>query len=100
MTEDGAGLVAEALRSAFARQGERPVTVSVAVIGAGYMGTNHARVLSSLPGAQLAAIVDSDAAKAGAFAAQFGSGYAASIDDVEGEVDAAIVATQTETHRS
>src|SRR4029453_11950174 len=52
--------------------GDRPVTVSIAVIGAGFMGTNHARVLSSLPGARLAAIVDIDAAKARAAAAGFG----------------------------
>jgi predicted dehydrogenase len=76
------------------------VTVSIAVIGAGFMGTNHARVLSSLPGARLAAIVDTDAAKARAVAAEFGSVHAASIDDVDGEVDAAVVATPTETHRS
>ena len=36
------------------------MTVSVAVVGAGFMGTNHARVLSALPGATLAAIVDRD----------------------------------------
>jgi UDP-N-acetylglucosamine 3-dehydrogenase len=76
------------------------VTVSIAVIGAGFMGTNHARVLSSLPGTRLAAIVDTDAAGARAVAAEFGSVHAASIDDVDGEVDAAVVATPTETHRS
>jgi predicted dehydrogenase len=80
--------------------GERPVTVSIAVIGAGYMGTNHARVVSSLPGARLAVIVHSDAAKARAVAAEFGSAHATSIDDLDGEVNAAIVATPTETHRS
>ena len=76
------------------------MTVSIVVVGAGFMGTNHARVLSSLPGARLAAIVDSDAANASTVAAEFGCAHASSIDAVDGPVDAAIIATPTATHRS
>jgi len=76
------------------------MTVSVAVIGAGFMGTNHARVLSALQGARLAAIVDPDPARGRLVAAEFGSEYAASMEDVAVQVDAAIIATPTETHRS
>lgn len=76
------------------------MTVSVAVVGAGFMGTNHARVLSALQGARLAAIVDPDPARGRLVAAEFGSDYAASMEDVTVQVDAAIIATPTETHRS
>ncbi len=76
------------------------MTVSVAVIGAGFMGTNHARVLSALQGARLAAIVDPDPARGRLVAAEFGCDYAASMEDIAVQVDAAIIATPTETHRS
>jgi UDP-N-acetylglucosamine 3-dehydrogenase len=76
------------------------MTVSVVVVGAGFMGTNHARVLSALQGARLAAIVDPDPARGRLVAAEFGSEYAASMEDVAVQVDAAIIATPTETHRS
>jgi len=76
------------------------MTVSVAVVGAGFMGTNHARVLTALPGAKLVAIVDRDPSRGRLVAAEFGCDYAASMEDVGGQVDAAIIATPTETHRS
>jgi predicted dehydrogenase len=76
------------------------MTVSVAVVGAGFMGTNHARVLSALQGARLAAIVDPDPARGRLVAAEFGCDYAASMEDIAVQVDAAIIATPTETHRS
>jgi UDP-N-acetylglucosamine 3-dehydrogenase len=76
------------------------MTVSVVVVGAGFMGTNHARVLSALQGARLAAIVDPDPARGRLVAAEFGTEYAASMEDVAVQVDAAIIATPTETHRS
>jgi UDP-N-acetylglucosamine 3-dehydrogenase len=58
------------------------MTVSVAVVGAGFMGTNHARVLSALPGATLAAIVDRDQSRGRLVAAEFECDYAASMQDV------------------
>lgn len=76
------------------------MTVSVAVVGAGFMGTNHARVLSALPGAKLAAIVDRDQSRGRLVAAEFGCDYAGSMEDVTVRVDAAVIATPTETHRS
>lgn len=76
------------------------MTVSVVVVGAGFMGTNHARVLSALQGARLAAMVDPDPARGRLAAAEFGCDYAASIEDVAAQVDAAIIATPTDTHRS
>ena len=76
------------------------MTVSVAVVGTGVMGSNHARVLSALPGARLAAIVDPDSERGHLVAAEFDCNYVASVVEVRDEVDAAIVATPTETHRA
>jgi predicted dehydrogenase len=76
------------------------MTVSVAVVGAGFMGTNHARVLSALPVADLVAVVDRDPTRGRTVADEFDCEYATSMDDVTTHVDAAIIATPTETHRS
>jgi predicted dehydrogenase len=75
----------------------------VAIVGFGYWGPNYARILSgSVPGARLVACADSSAPKLAQFRAQHPEAriYA----DVEslvadGDVDAAIVATPTTTHR-
>jgi predicted dehydrogenase len=72
-------------------------TLKLAVVGGGAFGRNHVRVLSSLPGVQLVAIVDSDLAKAQALAAAHGSQAFGTLDSAPG-VDAAIVATPTQSH--
>lgn len=74
------------------------MTVSIAIVGAGFMGSNHARVLAQLPGATLSAVVDRDAARARAVANEFGCRFATRLSELDGEVDAAIIATPTETH--
>jgi predicted dehydrogenase len=74
------------------------MTVGVAVVGAGVMGSNHARVLAALPGARLSAIVDQDPERGRLLASEFECEYSASVLEVREEVDAAIVATPTETH--
>lgn len=75
------------------------MTVSIVVVGAGFMGANHARVLSALPGARLAAVIDHDHERARRVAAEFGCYYGSSMEETGGRVDAAIIATPTETHR-
>lgn len=72
----------------------------IAVIGAGIMGTNHVRVLSSLPGAELIAVVDSDRDRGEATANNAGATYLESPSDLVGLVDAAVIATPSETHAS
>lgn len=72
--------------------------LSVAVIGAGHMGRYHAEKLAATPGARLAAIVDPDAAQAGALAKKLGCAAHAGYREVLGKVDAAVVATPTEHH--
>lgn len=75
------------------------MTVRVAVVGAGSMGKNHARVLQSLPGAELVAVVDSDLATArGVSHLHGGKAHTALADALASRVDAAIVAVPTQHH--
>lgn len=68
----------------------------VAVIGAGSFGKNHVRVVRESARAQLAFVVDQDAARAQEFAGEANS----TVDyrDIIGQVDAAILAVPTVLH--
>ena len=72
--------------------------IRVAVVGAGAFGRNHIRVVSECGSAQLAAVVDIQAERASAAAAQFGCPAFAHHADLKGQVDAAIVAVPTSAH--
>lgn len=75
-----------------------PAPVRVAVVGAGAMGTNHARVYSSLKGAELVAVVDAVPARAASVAELYGGSPFATVADLEGQVDAASVAVPSSLH--
>jgi predicted dehydrogenase len=62
------------------------------------MGSNHARVLRSLPDVALTHVVDADPARGWAVAEQCGAAYAARVEDVLCVVDAAVVAVPTQHH--
>ena len=70
----------------------------VAVIGAGAFGQNHCRVVHESPRAQLAAIVDTDAARAQEAAARYQTIALADACDLPGKIDAAIIAAPTTVH--
>ena len=72
--------------------------IRTAVIGAGSFGRHHLRILSQSPGAQLAGVVDSDAQRAAAAAIQHSCPAYASIAELAGKVDAAVVAVPTSAH--
>ena len=74
--------------------------IRVAVIGAGAFGRNHARVYRQLhqEGTELAAIVDTDAARAAAVSREFGNPPCLSLAELRGRVDAASVAVPTVEH--
>ena len=80
------------------------MTLRVAVVGAGYMGTAHARVLRRIsieyPGlAETAYIVDINLERARYVAARYGGQAIASIKDIpEDSVDFAIIAVPTKHH--
>jgi predicted dehydrogenase len=72
--------------------------VRAAVIGAGSFGRNHARVISQLEGAELAALVDTDLARVQSLGQQYGCPAYSDLEEIMGAVDAAVVASPTETH--
>lgn len=70
----------------------------VGVVGVGHIGKNHARLYAELSGAQFTAIYDTDRAVAEQRAAEFGVRAAASLEEFAGLIDAASIATPTNTH--
>lgn len=73
--------------------------IRLAVIGAGSMGTNHARVAMGMRDATVSVVVDSDPARAALVADRTGARGATDYRSIMGAVDAAIVATPTPTHQ-
>ncbi|HVH25853.1 MAG TPA: Gfo/Idh/MocA family oxidoreductase [Vicinamibacterales bacterium] len=74
------------------------MSLRVAVIGVGYLGRHHARILSTLPGVQLVAVVDINATRAAEIAAAHGTRALTNAADLRGEVDAVTVAVPTAVH--
>ena len=72
--------------------------IRTAVVGAGSFGRHHLRILSQSPGVELAGVVDSDAQRASGASAQYGCPVYASLADLAGKVDAAVVAVPTAAH--
>jgi myo-inositol 2-dehydrogenase / D-chiro-inositol 1-dehydrogenase len=77
------------------------MTVRIAVIGAGLMGSDHARIVAEdMPGAVLQIVCDKDAARAAQVAAEFGAEVATDPETViaRADVDAVIIASPDFTH--
>jgi predicted dehydrogenase len=70
----------------------------VAVIGVGHLGRHHARILCSLPGVELVAVVDTNAARAAEIAARVGTQALTEARLLRGRVDAVTIAVPTEQH--
>jgi len=69
----------------------------VAVIGVGSLGQHHARLLATLPGVRLVAVVDRDAARAAAIAGRSGCAALSDHGSLEG-IHAVTVAVPTTDH--
>lgn len=69
----------------------------VALVGAGSMGRNHARVIAESRQAELVAVVEPVEAAGAPTAQRFGARWLASVDELTG-VDAVVVAAPTEYH--
>jgi predicted dehydrogenase len=69
-----------------------------AVVGVGSFGRNHARVISQLETVELAAIVDTDLAKAQSLGQQYSCTAYSDTKAIMGIVDAVVVASPTATH--
>ena len=70
----------------------------IGVVGVGHIGSSHARLYADIPSAQFSAIYDVDPGKANAMAKKYGVTAAKSLEEFAGLVDAASVATPTNTH--
>ena len=70
----------------------------VAVVGAGHLGTIHARLLRQVPNTELVAITDPSPERREAVAKEFGVTTYASHQQIVGVADAAIVAAPTFLH--
>jgi predicted dehydrogenase len=66
----------------------------------GHFGRHHARILSTLPGVTLKAIVDIDIGRAATVAAETGASLETTVDALEGRVDAVILAVPTDAHHA
>ncbi|HEX3553947.1 MAG TPA: Gfo/Idh/MocA family oxidoreductase [Thermoanaerobaculia bacterium] len=75
-----------------------PRPLRVGVFGTGAMGRNHVRLLSSLPGAELAGIYDPDPRSAETAARDHGARIFPRLEELAGEIEAAVVAAPTVAH--
>ena len=74
------------------------MALRVAVIGVGYLGRHHARILSTLPGVELTAVVDINRRRADEIAASHGTRAFYDAREVQGAVDAVTIAVPTALH--
>jgi predicted dehydrogenase len=72
--------------------------IRVAVAGCGEFGRNHARVYREIESAELVGVFDIDTARAAAFAQEFNTRAFSSLEQMQGQVDAATVAVPTVAH--
>jgi predicted dehydrogenase len=72
--------------------------VKVGIIGVGYLGMQHARIISYLEEAELAAVADIDFKKALEIGNRHGVAYYQNYEEMLDEIDAGIVATPTSEH--
>jgi predicted dehydrogenase len=70
----------------------------IAVVGVGHLGRHHARILSTLTGVELTAVVDIDAARAAEVAETYGTRPLGDYRALLGAVDAITLAVPTELH--
>jgi predicted dehydrogenase len=70
----------------------------VAVIGVGHLGKHHARILSTMPGVELVAVVDTHLGRAGEIASQYSARAMIDVRELMGKVDAVTIAVPTEAH--
>src|SRR5438093_10824074 len=70
----------------------------IGVVGVGHIGSNHARLYAEIPSAEFTAVYDVDHFRSRTIGRKFGAVPAKSLDEFIEMVDAASVATPTNTH--
>jgi predicted dehydrogenase len=73
-------------------------TLRIGVVGVGHIGSNHARLYAELPSAELTAVYDLDLARGRHIAEKHRAAAAKSLAEFTELVDAASIATPTNTH--
>ena len=74
--------------------------VRAAVVGVGYLGAFHAEKYASLPGVELVAVVDADAARAAEVGARVGAPGLTRVEELFGRIDCASIAVPTPAHHA
>ena len=74
--------------------------VRVGVIGTGSLGFHHARILKSLPGAELVGIHDANPARAAEVGTTLETQAFADLNDLLDRTDAVVVAVTTSAHEA
>src|SRR5258706_7312719 len=74
--------------------------ISVAVIGAGVFGAEHARVYSEIAGSRLAAVCDIDESRGRTVAQSYNADFVTDYRELIGKVDAASLTVPTESHEA
>lgn len=77
-----------------------PMPLRIAVIGVGHLGKHHARILSTLPGVELVAVVDTNRPRAEEIAAGANTQALTDASALLGRVDAVTIAVPTELHHA
>jgi len=71
------------------------MSLRMAVVGVGHLGKHHARILSAMPGVELVAVVDTNAARAEEVAKTSGTRPLTDARELAGKVDAVTIAVPT-----
>ncbi len=74
--------------------------LKAAVLGVGHLGRHHARILASMEGIELLAVVDPDQEQGEAVAEKEGVAWYADSQGLESELDFAVVAVPTSLHQT
>lgn len=74
--------------------------IRFALIGAGFIGTAHARNLAAHPGVEFALVHDIDPGRAASVAGKHGAKVAGDLDAIfnSDQIDAVFIASSTNTH--
>jgi predicted dehydrogenase len=75
------------------------MALRIGVIGVGYLGKHHARILSAMSGVELVSVVDKHLGRATEIASEYGARASLDSRELMGKVDAVTIATPTATHR-
>ncbi len=74
------------------------MAVRIGVIGVGYLGKHHARILSAMPGVDLVGIVDTNLGRVTEVASAYGTRPSIDARELAGRVDAVTIAAPTALH--